>query len=308
HTVVPAPKLISINSVQSSTTSLSSGSTTVKNVIPDNLTSVTTCPTPTVSQSKRRFELSPTSSLGEMPQKRILTKKGVVSSPAAVNANAKAPPEVITASRVTRISIPKGTKIPLASSQQHKQQKAVTVAANAATTATTSPSPSDSPTVASTTSSLADWAIDFQVQLRAMNSRFTAYETRLDEVERLTAENSQLKSALSNAQHQLIAKLQIEVKQLGGTPPKNATMSEDVSPVASVPATTTTTTNDSANTSVPSYSSIVASNSSVSKFASLPPTSASKQVKVTHSALTSAAFTVVKRKGKSKKPVPPVMK
>ncbi len=171
-----------------------------------------------------------------MPLKRILTKKGVVPSLTVVSQSVNSIPEVVPASstRVTRIPIPRGTKVPVAavkpSTQQHKHATvanttAVTTAATTNNIVTDSISSAAS-LITSTTGSLADWAIDFQVQLRAMNSRFASYETRLNEVERLTAENSQLKLALSDA-HQLIATLQAEVKQLSSVP--HDTVMSDVS-------------------------------------------------------------------------------
>ncbi|KAL9536513.1 hypothetical protein PS6_011870, partial [Mucor atramentarius] len=196
-TVTSAEPINLINSVPSSTT-LCSSSTTLSNATTSNLTSVTSGPTPTVSQSKRPFVPSPTSSLGEMPSKKILTKKGVVpSSPTVVNTTVNAPPEVATASRITRIPIPRGAKAPsvaLKPSGQPHATSDTTITMDIPTTTTTT----DFADISSS-GSLADWAIDFQVQLRAMNNRFATYETRLNEVERLTAENSQLKLALSDA-------------------------------------------------------------------------------------------------------------
>ncbi|EPB86021.1 hypothetical protein HMPREF1544_07181 [Mucor circinelloides 1006PhL] len=161
-----------------------------------------------------------------MPQKRILTKKGIVPNPTVVSQPVNSIPEVVPASstRVTRIPIPRGTKVSVAvvkpSTQQHKPATAANTTAitSATTNIVTETIPSDTSLITSSTGSLADWAIDFQVQLRAMNSRFVAsYETRLNEVERLTAENSQLKFALHDA-HLLIAQLQAEVKRLNSLP------------------------------------------------------------------------------------------
>ncbi|KAF1797896.1 hypothetical protein FB192DRAFT_1396736 [Mucor lusitanicus] len=143
-----------------------------------------------------------------------------------------------------------------------------------------------------------------------MNSRFAAYENRLNEVERLTAENFQLKFALVDA-NQLIATLQAEVKRLNATP-KDAPMLDAVPPIVSVsPATSGNLGSSSAATGV-SDGSFFAGNSSVSKYASLPATAASKQAKVSRATSAPAAsapntteFTTVKRKRKSKKPVPP---
>ncbi|KAF1807269.1 hypothetical protein FB192DRAFT_1354882, partial [Mucor lusitanicus] len=144
-----------------------------------------------------------------------------------------------------------------------------------------------------------------------MNSRFAAYENWLNEVERLTAENSQLKFALADA-NQLIATLQAEVKRLNATP-KDAPMLDDVPPIVSVsPATSGNLGSSSAATGV-SDGSFFAGNSSVSKYASLPATAAFKQAKVSRatsappaaSAPNTTEFTTVKRKRKSKKPVSP---
>ena len=324
-TVTSAEPINLINSVPSSTT-LCSSFTDLHHNSDSNLPSVTSGPTPTPSQSKRPFVPSPTSSLGEMPQKRILTKKGVVPSPTVVSQSVNSIPEVVPASstRVTRIPIPRGTKVPVAavkpSTQQHKpatvaNTTAVTTAATTNNIVTDSIS-SDASLITSSTGSLADWAIDFQVQLRAMNSRFASYETRLNEVERLTAENSQLKSALSDA-HQLIATLQAEVKQLSSVP-RDAVMS-DVSGSSSgavfgvcsgTPGGTSGVSGKSSGNSSGNSSSgvsvgvsgdvsvsgnsgsapVFAGNSSVSKYAPLPATSATKSTALTSSVAAKTSF------------------
>jgi len=259
-----------------------------------------------------------------MPQKRILTKKGVVPNPTVVSQPVNSIPEVVPASstRVTRIPIPQGTKVPVAavkpSTQQHKpatttvaNTTAITAATNNIVTETVS---SDASLITSSTGSLADWAIDFQVQLRAMNSRFASYETRLNEVERLTAENSQLKLALSDA-HQLIATLQAEVKQLSSVP--QDTVMSDVSGSSSgavfgvcsgAPGGTSGDSGDSSGVSVgvsgavfasgnsgsasgnSGSASVFAGNSSVSKYASLPATSAAKSAALTPSVAVKTSF------------------
>lgn len=258
-----------------------------------------------------------------LPQKRILTKKGVVPSPTVVSQSVNSIPEVVPASstRVTRIPIPRGTKVPVAavkpSTQQHKpatvaNTTAVTTAATTNNIVTDSIS-SDASFITSSTGSLADWAIDFQVQLRAMNSRFASYETRLNEVERLTAENSQLKLALSDA-HQLIATLQAEVKQLSSVP--RDTVMSDVSGSSSgavfgvcsgAPGGTSgdsagnSSGNSSSGVSVgvsgdvsasgnSGFAPVFAGNSSVSKYASLPATSAAKSTALTSSVAVKTSF------------------
>ncbi|CAO0801024.1 unnamed protein product [Mucor circinelloides] len=170
-----------------------------------------------------------------MPSKKILTKKRAVSSsPIVINTTR---PEVATASRITWIiPIPRGAKAPppFALTPSGQSNATTTPTPTTVTTALARPenttgamdilATAAASTVASSTGSLANWAIDFQVQLRAMNSRFAAYETLLHDIERPTTENSKLKLAHSDA-HQLIAKLQAEVKQRSSVP-RDAVMSD----------------------------------------------------------------------------------
>lgn len=170
-----------------------------------------------------------------MPSKKILTKKRVVSSsPIVINTTR---PEVATASRITCIiPIPRGAKAPPPFALTPSGQSNATTTPTPTTVTTAFARPENTTgamdilataaasTVASSTGSLANWAIDFQVQLPAMNSRFAAYETLLHDIERPTTENSKLKLAHSDA-HQLIAKLQAEVKQRSSVP-RDAVMSD----------------------------------------------------------------------------------
>ncbi|EPB88568.1 hypothetical protein HMPREF1544_04681 [Mucor circinelloides 1006PhL] len=147
-----------------------------------------------------------------MPSKKILTKKRVVSSsPIVINTTR---PEVATASRITCIiPIPRGAKAPPPFALTPSGQSNATTTPTPTTVTTAFARPENTTgamdilataaasTVASSTGSLANWAIDFQVQLPAMNSRFAAYETLLHDIERPTTENSKLKLAHSDAHH-----------------------------------------------------------------------------------------------------------